>query len=521
MPHMKKPYGDFSEIVIRLILLTLFIAGSIAVSLSLYPRMGRGRWGEVSVLMVDAEAPLREVVTRLQTAGITGVVSSLTQQMEFTRFDGTESVTVHDLPGRLDRLDPRLDPYMQSLGEYFYCSWQGGDFHLLYLPVAGRVISLHLRLRRIFRGSDIRWILPESHRSPRWTAFVLFLGFVVYLCFRIRSIWGWAVAVPWILGFRQGDYGFLFAAFVGFWAWSRIIVEIPVVYTYYLNYGTPKVDKERIMRYLYLLAISIGVALLALPLGWYSAGGAGFVFTAHGLSLMLACFQGVVCLWKHRTQTHRLFFSVSILDGKRAETTAGLNRSIDRLTPFAAILILPLLLMLSVKEIPRIPLPISLPEVEDQSWESLSRLRLLGIEDHLPDVSDYLSHMAYQDTIAFGGEYRFPNRGDTHTLPSYAWEDGRVVVRKRVMLEFTEAWYQDILRAVPENGILAMLSTEGRFLGATVTSPTFLPDIPLFFMSHIACCFLILFSLFVQVRLHAYIVYGVRTIIVRRKRQAA
>ena len=68
-----------------------------------------------------------------------------------------------------------------------------------------------------------------------------------------------------------------------------------------------------------------------------------------------------------------------------------------------------------------VPTPVTAPGVRDYSWESLALLSRQPSGSRLPDMSDFVTHEAYQQTLAFGRPWRLPGR------------DERVYVREFIM----------------------------------------------------------------------------------------
>ena len=110
----------------------------------------------VQVLAAD-EATVRTLDRYLSARGVE-VVSAQRAFVEVQNFAGLEQVRLADLPKRLDRLDPRLDPFLRAADQLFVT--ESGNWWVLY---AARVPDLarHLRAAAARIGRD-RLVVPDA-----------------------------------------------------------------------------------------------------------------------------------------------------------------------------------------------------------------------------------------------------------------------------------------------------------------------------------------------------------------------
>ena len=118
-------------------------------------------WRGYYTLVVSSDAP--ELVRRLEAAGLGPVVAAAGARELVTTFRGYEPVSVADLDVRLDRLDPRFDPYLQAVGKWFAAGPGGREARIVY--VAQCTASRFLRGARGARCRRVRRALGDRRAA--------------------------------------------------------------------------------------------------------------------------------------------------------------------------------------------------------------------------------------------------------------------------------------------------------------------------------------------------------------------
>ena len=87
--------------------------------------------------------------------------------------------------------------------------------------------------------------------------------------------------------------------------------------------------------------------------------------------------------------------------------------------------------------------------------------------DGLPALADYVTHVAYQQTLAVGRPYRLPAPGERVTVDHFRrTADGRVAREQREVVRFTEDWLAAVLADAPDGSVASLLAAQGRLLAA-------------------------------------------------------
>ena len=67
----------------------------------------------------EASRNTEKIISRLLSANIGPIISSYTSTVAITNFNDYETILIKDLGSRLDQLDPRYDPFLKRINEWF------------------------------------------------------------------------------------------------------------------------------------------------------------------------------------------------------------------------------------------------------------------------------------------------------------------------------------------------------------------------------------------------------------------
>jgi len=104
------------------------------------------------------------------------------------------------------------------------------------------------------------------------------------------------------------------------------------------------------------------------------------------------------------------------------------------------------------------------PGARDFSWQSLERLARFDGASRLPDMSDLLTHEAFQETIAFGRPWGLPRPEERVYVREFLASPATatiVAVQRRVKA-FDSAWLAACLRRCAPGSVEALLLAQGR-----------------------------------------------------------
>ncbi len=425
-------------------------------------------WYPFQTIITDQDPA--EVGRLLAQADVTTVTSDLitehTSEVLITRFNRVEAVPLSNALRQLDPLDPRRDPFIEESSRYFTTDTEGQS--LIYIRMDGPTWRAARVVRRALgKGSSIVGWVP-ARIAVGLVIFIAASAVVLVQSGRFRLIVA-AGLIPWIpavLG--SGIVGAVGAALV-FFAWSRALVDLSLLFE--RNESGPGMI-GRILR----IGIWPGLTIIAsFAVGWSISGirAATMLLPAvAGISAVtivafLFRFGGSIHL------DHELFAPVSILTrrfGKLAGYPAFRGSPVLLMSVIVAFLVIPPVAdRLVTPRSPAAPHQVAVAGADDISYESIGILWSSDLTDAVVDLSDYLAHRAYQQSLAFGRGYAPPDEGEAVTLSRFRETAAGAYNRfEEDVLVFDDVWLAEAVSNAPV-GIAALLASRGRASGVVLT----------------------------------------------------
>jgi hypothetical protein len=418
---------------------------------------GGGRlWKGYYTLVVPARHEEESVLRLLEAAGFSGVLSESRTIVRVTAFSQVERVPLSELTARLEAEDPRYDPYMLRLPGFFRAEGVRDRYRLYYVPAEGGTLATLLRLRRAFPNQIDDWFLADFSGVHRWVALagLLALSIVLVSSARGRRVAMAALCVPWLAGSLSvgGDW----VAYAG-----------AVILGSFLILRSEKQPKSLAG------AAGLGAILLSSVLILHMKAIPGpSVFAALGATLSVVIISRLWGRRRHVGRDHPLFSPLPILPGPRVEEGSSL-RQVLILLPGLFLLGGSLALLPVGRDVP-VPTPVRMASADgsagpDSAPEALPELWVASRGDELPNLSDYLAHVAYQEGFAYGAEFSFPDASEPLTLIVIREEEGRLIERTRIAAVYDEEWMRETLRSVPEGSIERLLLQQPNSTGVVRT----------------------------------------------------
>lgn len=371
------------------------------------------------------------------------VISETTQTVEFSSFEGLDSVRVDHLDGRFDPLDPRLDPYMKRLIHFFKDS---GKWMRFYVPSRTPAFRFFIRLLLVFPGYGRNWRLADFDIYGKTLSLLMSVIFLIILYFTKRQFQHrWVLLLgyaPWFFALVSGDFYDLISFYLLFSAWYLVIEDSLDMAKEYVFSDWLRPDLESLRyRYLYLAGVFLLTTLLRMLSGQpgkelvrnFSPVIATFMLTgAYILSVQIHYF----------THEHLIFSPIRIIGGSRGKSREGCIVGMCLLvvvTPF-------LLLVGGPTSKLSVPVPTSLAGSSSFSWRALELLwQSKGRNPEqvrLPDIAEYVVHTAFQEGLAYGQSYSFPARGSVLTVSNFREDrrNHRIMKTSQIVATYDEDW---------------------------------------------------------------------------------
>ncbi len=481
-------------------------------------------WRGYTVLLVDAGSDIGPVLDTLSRFEVEHV-SFRNTKVYISDFSGIEEVPLYRVADRLDKADPRYDPYVSSLGGYFAGHYRSEAWHVIYMRVDNPAFITYLRLASVLRPLNIRFRMPE------WSLFWFLLGpvmfglYVVILTQRSGKL-RWQVILTTlpllVLAIKAPRLG-LAAAVVLLPGWIALSQEAQTTFRNYLCTGTLNAERNQLIRGGTFLGLGFFVALLISLL--HPEPGSFCLLVFVSMLAVSGTTLGVLCvgLVKSLGNEHRVYYPLPILHG---QALGEKNDVSERPALMGTILlltlaVLPALVVTTVSGgTMDVASPVSMVGAETFSLEDIGTLAAGKHVGQLPDLSDYITHRAYQDGLLYSRNWAYPSAESEIAIMTYALKNGVVTAMETAPVVFGVQWFEKVIADASDEGIVAMLLAQGRPVAVVRSEPiesaatSLIKRLGLmvFFLSPL---------LFLRLKLTTQFLYGMRILLLRRKRQTA
>lgn len=412
---------------------------------------GEGRlWDGYYTLVVPHRYDEGSILARLDGAGFAAVVSESRTAVRVAVFSHLERVTVPELANRLEPEDPRYDPYMLRVPGFFEAEGIQDRYRLYYLPAERGPVPTVLRLRRAFSDQVDGWFLADFAGTHRWVApsGLFVISVVLVWLSKGRRLAMAALCMPWLAG--SLSVGGTWVAYAGAACVGSFLIL-----------GSEMQPKS--------LTGVAGLGALLLPsILVLQMGAVPGPSAVAGLGSTL-CVLIASRMWGRRRRAgkdHPLFSPLRMLPRSWAHEATPLRRVLPLLP--GLLLLGGALAFLPVIQDIRVPAPLSASDTDTRRETgahagvssppgTLMDLWRTSRGDELPNLSDYLAHVAYQEGFAYGAEFTFPDAEAPLTLIEIREEAGRLIEGSRIAAVYDEDWVRETFGSVPEGSIERLL----------------------------------------------------------------
>jgi hypothetical protein len=436
-------------------------------------------------LVVRYTPGLPQLIRDLQAQeGIERVIAYETARVNFTGFDGLETVPLSELGARFDPEDPRLDPYLKGISAYFIQEKGPDEWRMVYIQTrlgAGQLSSL---LTRLFKNAGAVWYLNENSAQPFAVVFALFNLLFIFMLLLLYKPTGYKILVlggilPWLFSPALGNMAYFLLYLALCFYWSFLVLEFIPLCEQYIAYKW--VDKDN-RRFLLQSILWGALILLYLFARMYATEPVGDILMAAGADLLLlGLFTGVVFIGRiparRRAYSHELFQPVPIVRGFKRRWYNMPGRTPVVIAVCCLFLAAPLLFLMAGH---RVQLALPTPVRTGNSAINLKNMRDADREKHgnmLPDLTDYMKHVAFQQELEYGSPlYALPDRDETITLSTFehTGNPAGIIKSEHVLERFDERWCAAVLAGVPESSVEKILLDQGSLVGVTLQTPKIL-----------------------------------------------
>ena len=394
----------------------------------------------------------------------------------------------------------------------------------MYIKTNHSQLRVLRSLSRALGPLGIEYRLPEWRGGWIFGAPIAVYGFLFFLLRGRRREWRPAfILVPLaILSVRASGLG-LAAAIVLAPGWIRLFEIFAEVVDGFLYNRKVSFDGNARFRSVGLFVAGLVCALALSAFHIDPSQFRGLIeMTVVALAAWTAGIFGLR-VWLAATSGHKVFLGLQVLQG----TAFSSRRETGRMYMFygallfAVFVVAPAMILLSrVDSRLAVAKPAVVRSPEAITSESLAILSKSRVEDRLPDISDYLIHRAFQDSLLYGREWVYPVENSSVTILRYREENGTVMVEESRVISFDSAWFDQVISDAAADGLGGLLMAQGGDVAVRYRTAGEPPLLKV--LKPVAVAALVMIPLiFLWPSLTSIYFYGMRILPLRRKRQTA
>jgi len=427
-------------------------------------------WQGYDLVLVDRESveDLSTVERIFTAAGCEDVLTERSQNVYLFNYPEVEIFSFSELDSFLSPQDMRNDPYLRGLNRYFHGRYGGGEAHVVYIK-EGQDEDLQGALE-MMESRGINYARPENSRggsSFYWLPLALtMMALTLYMPASARLLF-LAGGVLLFVGYPVMDFVLFGTLVLNLMGWALLSGWYAPALKQHFNIGIDGLSRGVVQRLsFYLIILILSGTFLFIGIEGFFPIFASLLDTLviHGALLVLFAYLSEI---RVRKQDHTLFFPVSLLGAERYKARAVRLGVLL----FALTFALPLGFLLLYPQSDgfekqggslEYPYPVSLvgDGADELTWENM--LEAASNDDSkLPNLIDYVTHRAYQETFFYGRPYGLPVPREEVFLPVFERVGNQVITKNRRVKLFTDKWYADIIEAASEGGVPALLLAQG------------------------------------------------------------
>ena len=426
-------------------------------------------WDGYQTVVLRGDSFGREASAAIAARLGPGVVSDVTSAADFWDFAGFARVRYADLDTRLDPLDPRRDSYIGAAAGYFSASSGAGMWRVLYVPAQRTGPRLYRDLVRVLGLPGGRWRLVDFDPLEKAVAVMALLGLAVLLALALPSARraslgpacaGAALWIPFVLRGGLADVALAIGLLLSWFPLLRSFLLLT-------GWGSELLKGVRRPLLLYCAAAAGGILLSVLTADRVVPAVVELLSVLACSLLALPVLRLIAVVTSPWQRRRSLFEPVPIV------SPAGDALRGRSVVPFFALVALVLIAVLPIARGLSLPTPIPVIGARDFSWQALQRLSRTSRALRLPDLSDFVTHEAFQETMAFGRPWRFPARDERVYVREFSMNPatGAIEPRLRSVKVLDETWRSGLRGRAAVGSIEALLFAQGRPVAAAFRGP--------------------------------------------------
>ena len=398
--------------------------------------------------------------------GVQAFISESSQALEFWAFSRMEKINITDCKVRLDPLDPRFDPYMKKMYLYFN---PDEDWKAIFIKSNINPLLFYYKAISVFRRSGYNIKIPDINISEK--IFIILAGILFLVCYlifykkksKLKNSY-LIIIIPWVAYLTSGDFISLLTLYLLFPVWFLFYEKLyKVLINYYIHGSRKLISSTLVQKFILLIVVFLGSILIeGLHKNFYAALRILIPFL---FQIIFSFFYCSLSIYLTLKKEHILFEPIPIRKYLKKQFV---------LPKFKMMQVLLLIVIISFSFLlyyfiraPYISDKVAYPKYINErkviTPGSLQELWENKDAESLPDLSDYLAHIAFQEGIMFKGVYEYPQRGRPLSVSYYKanYENNNIKKNTIVKEEYNKLWFKTKLKDLEENSIQKMLLLQG------------------------------------------------------------
>lgn len=431
-------------------------------------------WKGYYQLLYNDRANSGILVSELRKAGIKNIITEDTVEVPVFSYDGLVMLPLRSVKDLYVENDPLYDPFLKGLSLYFKGRSTGKDVNVAYISADYSPMKTYFLIKKAVSEQGIQWSLVEFNPLQRFVFLLLAAGLNILLLIFSgdrRKIFFFTLGA-WVFPLLFGDLQVLIAAASCQFSWILLSGQILANLKYYLNYRN--FDEVMVKNGTAALIFAAGVSIAVFTV---LGGGIGFLIPFTSIVMMISgtMFLAMQMCYQHMVRIHRLFFPVKIMERRKAFSINGIYAAG---LFFFLLLFAPFLYQISaVADNITAPAPLRVTNDREISFSALRKTFYVKDKVRLPDLSDYIAHIAFLEGYKYGRPYEFPSKDEEITIPVYKKVEGIAYRENLIVKMFTDSWYESIITTGNKNSLIAMLINQ--------KSPVGVESVDLHRMAHV------------------------------------
>ena len=432
-------------------------------------------WNGRTILLVDEEIPSADIKKALVEEGIHEILDISNQPVEISDFTAMESTTLKACLERLIPLDPRLDPFILGMTRYFKYQTDKKIRSVFYLNDSNYA-KIELAMSKwknqyaIYKSfppvTTLFWCLPLIY------SFLILFSLKPFKLYRLFFVF------PWMPFWFSEDVFLILIGIFGMQTFFILEKEIPGIVRPYalikfkklileilpkliLGIISFSISGKGILLILNAIAGSIVVFIISKNLKFLDYGIKNDIFHNHTL------FKVTTILKQNKPDIFSLIafkifpYFIAVILLFTYQSNIKFRQSNESIKGFSA----------------KIPLPVDWIELP-QNAEEVLLLITNGPKERLPDLSDYIVHKAYQESLSLGrlGMVDYGIISNV-SMPEFGSEKMSNAMKEKILLDFDTDWIKKTIIEASKSGIIGLGIQNDKFSRVSVepASPFYLP----------------------------------------------